>query len=326
MLCINILNTYSGDFKLIKSLNLKQLRLLEAVDRLGNLSLAAKELRLSQPAVSIQMKGLQEAVGVPLIEKINKRIHLTAAGQKTLSAAKDIIGRISTLGVEIEEMESDVAGPLDIAVVTSAKYILPHFLGEFVRLFPKVRPRLTVTNKASVLAAIANYEHDLYITGELPSEINVEAHPFLDNILAVAAAPNHPLAGKKNIPLKALENERMLVREIGSGTRMLIDKVLAKEGVIVKPYMELGSDAAITNGVIAGLGISVLSIHNLKYERASNVITTLDVQGFPLRRPWFAVHGSQKHLSTAPRAFLDFLRNHAEVNKSNGQLTPKLAD
>lgn len=302
---------------MLKTLNLKQLRLLEAVDRLGNLTLAAKELNLSQPAVSIQMKGLEEAVGVALIEKINKRIFLTAAGQKTLSAAKDILERINSLGIEIEEMGEEIAGPLDIAIVTSAKYVLPHYLGEFIRTYPKVHPRLTVTNKASVIEAMANYKHDLYITGQLPEEIGVQAYPFLDNMLEVTAAPSHLLVGKNNIPLKALANERFLVREPGSGTRMLIEKMFVSAGIPITPYMELGSDAAITNGVIAGLGISVLSIHNLKYETASNAITTLDVTGFPLRRPWFVAHSNRKQLSMAPNAFLQFLLSHKDVKKAH---------
>ena len=291
------------------TITLKKLKLLEAVSRLGSFTLAAREVHLSQPAVSVQLKALEEAAGLELIEKSNRRLQLTGAGQVVLQAAHDITGRLDQMKADIEGLKGDVVGPLNIAVVSSAKYFLPHFLGQFVRKYPDVKPRLTVTNRASLLEAVADNRHDLYVMGQMPDDLDVVAHTFLDNILEVIAPPQHALVSHKNISLERIVKERFLVREPGSGTRKAIDRVFAGHKLAISPYMELGSSGAIKNGVMAGLGIAVLSRHSLQLELDAKRVSILDVEGFPLRRRWYAVHPRHKRLSFTAKTFLEHLQH-----------------
>jgi DNA-binding transcriptional LysR family regulator len=288
-------------------LTLKHLRILEAIARNRTITLAARETGLSQPAVSMQMKQLEEEVGEPLWERVNKQVYMTDTGKLVLAAARDILCRVAELEEEIEASRGRIVGELDIAVVTSAKHFLPRYLGDFVRRHPGVRPRLTVTNRATALEAIAENRHDIYIMGQVPDGLAINAVPFLDNILEVVASPEHSLGSRQNISLGLLAEEKFLVREPGSGTRITIDRLFGEQGLEVQPFMELGSSGAIKNAVIAGLGIAVLSRHSLEFELKSNAIIILDAEGFPLTRRWYAVYPQGKHLSPAAGSFLEFL-------------------
>ncbi|NOX76526.1 MAG: hypothetical protein GXP17_07945, partial [Gammaproteobacteria bacterium] len=148
---------------------------------------------------------------------------------------------------------------------------------------------------------------DLLIMGQVPVELDVEAHPFIDNELVVVASTQHPLTTCSSISLQQLSKERFLVRETGSGTRLAVERLFAAQGLEIQPYMDLGSSEAIKQAVMAGLGVSVLSRHNLRLELAGNHIAILDVKGFPLFYRWYAVHLKGKKLSLASRTFLDFL-------------------
>ncbi len=298
---------YSTAESLIRHVTLRQLQIFEAVVRLGGYTRAAEALHLTQPTVSIQIKKLCEALELPLIEQVGRHIHPTAAGRDVYAAAQDILGRMVALGESAAELEGVVKGPLHIAVITTAKYFMPHLLGAFITQYPQVEPRLTVTNRSKVLERLKSNEDDLLIMGQVPKELAVQAHPFIDNELVVVACPDHPLSGVRNITLEKLSQERFLVREPGSGTRQAVDRLFAEQNVAVTPYMELGSSEAIKQGVMAGLGLSVLSRHNLRLELAGGHIGVLDVKGFPLKRRWYAVHLKGKKLSLVAQTFLDFL-------------------
>ncbi len=295
------------------NITLRQLKTLEAVARHQNYTHAAKELNLSQPAVSMQIRQLEDMLGITAAEQIGKRIFITGDGNKVLEAARDILQRLELMQGELEAVHGKVVGNLDIAVVTSAKHFLPRYLGAFVNAHPEVRPRLKVTNRASILEAIAQNRHDLYILGQIPGSVKMKAIPFLDNILEVIAPPGHALCGQKNIALERLVQERFLVREPGSGTRIAVDKLFVKHGLEITPFMELGSSGAIKNGVMANLGLAVLSRHSLEFELKTNSIAVLDVQNFPLRRRWFAAYPAGKSLSVAAGSFLRFLTGNESV-------------
>ncbi|WP_456446997.1 LysR family transcriptional regulator [Thiolapillus sp.] len=292
---------------LARTTTLRQLQILVAVARYGGYTRAAEALHLTQPTVSMQVKKLSETIGLPLFEVSGKKLRLTPAGHKTLNASQDILNRLEQLGGEISSLTGEVKGELRIAVVTTAKYFMPHLLGIFVHRYPDVEPRLFVTNREKVLERLEDGQDDLLIMGRVPEELEVEATPFLDNDLVVIAPPAHRLAKKRAIPLKQLLNERFLLREPGSGTRLAMDKLFKEEHLALEPYMELGSIEAIKQAVMAGLGISVMSEHNLRLELDSGKICVLDVKGFPLRRHWFAVHASSRKLSLAAKTFLDFI-------------------
>ncbi|MCW8964675.1 MAG: LysR family transcriptional regulator [Gammaproteobacteria bacterium] len=288
-------------------LTLQQLRLFEAVSRHGSYTRAAEELHLTQPAVSIQIKRLETQTGLPLFEQIGKKIFPTAAGKAMYAASLDILGRVEDLKNTVEELKGVVKGTLQVSVVTTAKYFMPHLLGMFLQKYPDVEPKLKFTNRAGVMERLMNNEDDFVIMGQVPEDGDLEAYPFLNNILGIVAPADHPLAKKKKITLKALTKERFLKRERESGTRYVFDKMLEDKGLHIEPYMELGSSEALKQGVMAGLGIAFLSLHSVQLEREAGKLTVLDVEGFPLKRRWYAVHSKGRKLSLVARTFLDYI-------------------
>ena len=288
-------------------LTLQQLKLFESVYRNRGYTRAAEELYLTQPAVSIQIKRLENQIGLPLFELVGKKIFPTAAGKEVYDTCVDILGRVAELRQSIEELQGEVKGSLELSVVTTAKYFMPHLLGHFLQKHPDVEPRLRFSNRARVMERLMNNEDDFVVMGQIPQDKGLESHPFLENILVVVAPPNHPLTKKKKIRLQELVKERFIEREEGSGTRMVFDRLLEKKGLKIEPYMELGSSEAIKQGVMAGLGLAVLSLHSLRLEQSAGKLMLLNVDGFPLKRRWYAVHLKGKKLSLVARTFLDYI-------------------
>jgi len=286
---------------------LQQLRLFEAVSRHRSFTRAAEELHLTQPAVSIQVKRLEESIGLPLFEQVGKKIFLTPAGEEVYATASNIVALLKNLAGTVADMKGTVAGPLKIAVVTSANFFLPHFLGRFLRQYPDVHPQLTVTNRLRIIERLARNCDDFVVMGQVPHHLDLVVQPFMENILVPLAHPKHPLAKEKNISLERFANERFLMREPGSGTRSAIERLFANRGLAVSPYMELGSGEAIKHAIMAGLGVSILSQGSLALELEAQRLVILAVEGFPLRRMWHAVHPKGKRLSLTADTFLKFL-------------------
>lgn len=297
-------------------LTLQQLKLFESVYRNSGYTRAAEELHLTQPAVSIQVKRLEEQVGLPLFESVGKKIFPTMAGKATYEASLDILNRVSSLKNSIEDLKGVVKGPLQMSVVTTAKYFMPHLLGSFLKDYPEVEPKLKFTNRARVVERLMNNQDDFVIMGQIPSNLQLESYPFLENILVAVAPPDHPMANKKKISLERLIKERFLQREPGSGTRMVFNKLLEQKGIQIGPYMELGSSEAIKQGVMAGLGLAVISLHSLRLEYETGKLAILDVEELPLKRRWYAVHLKGKTLSLTAKTFLDYVleNSHRVLN------------
>lgn len=288
-------------------MTLRQLTLFKAVAQHLSFTRAAAELCLTQPAVSIQIKQLEGHMGMPLFEQIGKRIFLTDAGRELYAASDDIFNRIENLQTSLNELQGSIKGQLKLSVVTTATYFIPSIFKSFLNKYPEVNLRLTVRNRNNVLERLTNNKEDLVIMGQVPEQLHVTAKPFLDNPLVVLAPAEHPLINKSNIPLERLAKETMLVREVGSGTRLAMERCFASHNLELAQTMELGSSEAIKQGVIAGLGISVLSKHAANLELASGMIKLLDVEDFPLERNWYVAHLADKEMSLVARTFLDFL-------------------
>ncbi|MCP4076457.1 MAG: LysR family transcriptional regulator [Gammaproteobacteria bacterium] len=288
-------------------LTLQQLKLFEAVSRNRSYTKAAEELHLTQPAVSIQIKRLEDQAGLPLFEQVGKKIFSTAAGEIMYRASRDILSRVEELKISLDEIEGVVKGPLQVAVVTTTKYFMPHLLGKFLLDYPDVEPKFKFTNRARVVDRLMNNEDDFVVMGQIPKDKNLETYPFLNNVLCMVAPPSHALANKKNITLKELTGERFLGREAGSGTRLVFNRLLAANDLHIEPYMELGSSEAIKQGVMAGLGVAVLSMHAIQLELNAGKICILNVNDFPIKRRWYAVHLKGKKLSLVARTFLDYI-------------------
>ncbi|PIX97914.1 MAG: LysR family transcriptional regulator [Hydrogenophilales bacterium CG_4_9_14_3_um_filter_63_34] len=287
-------------------LTLRQLQVFESAARHLSLSRAAEELHLSQPGVSMQLKKLAEAVGHPLLEQTGKRINLTEQGQELVSTAREILGAVVRYEHSLVARRGLSGGSLRIVAITTASYFVPRLLGEFSKRHPGVKVFLRVTNREQVLSSLAAGLDDLYILGQPPEGLAVTAIPFLKNPLVVLAAPDHPLAGHKAIPVARLAEEPWLLREPGSGTRLAVERLFADRGFQLSPRMELGSNEAIKQAVLAGLGISVVSRHTLSLH-APGQFALLDAEGFPIPRQWYAVYPAGRQRSVVARTFLDFL-------------------
>jgi DNA-binding transcriptional LysR family regulator len=310
--------------RLARHASLRQLQVFEAIARQGSFTRAAEELFLAQPTVSTQIKRLTEAVGMPLFDQVGRGIHLTEAGQGLLDAARQIFDALDRVEMKVADLKGLKQGYLRLGVITIAKYFAPGVLGAFCQKYPGVEVSLEVTNREHLLERLGRNEDDLYILGQIPrSELDLEVIPFAPNPLHVLAHREHPLASKKNIPLERLTEESFIMRERGSGTRATVERMFAEKGLKPKVRMELGSNEAIKQAIIAKLGISVLSLHAVTTEAGSSPLAVLDVEGFPIKRTWNVVYPRGKELSVVARAFLEFLKGEENALASKMDTTRK---
>lgn len=293
-------------------LTLRQLKVFEAVARHLNYTRAAEALHLTQPAVSMQVKQLEESLGVALFEQLGKRVHLTETGQEVLAYARSVNQQLDELESVLNRIKGLSGGRLRISVATTANYFIPTLLGRFSRRYPDVTVSLDVTNRETLLRQLNENTVDLVIMGQPPAEADVEAEPFLDNPLVVVAPPEHPLAGKKRIPLKRLQEEIFLVRESGSGTRIAMERFFSERSMKLRTGMEVGSNEAIKQSVQAGLGLGLLSRATIEQELTLKRLVVLDIEDFPIMRHWFVVHRQGKRLSAAADAFKRFVLAEAK--------------
>jgi DNA-binding transcriptional LysR family regulator len=295
-------------------ITLRQLRIFEAVARQGSVSRAAAELNLTQPAVSMQLKQLEDQIGLKLVEQIGKRMCLTEAGQELRGHAGRMAAQTSELKAAMDQFRGLERGVLRLAVVSTANYFLPPRIAEFTTRYPGVRVTLRVDNRDAVLAALTDNLADLAVTGRPPSDAQVSAQYFADNPLVVIAPPGHRLAKAASVRLEEFGDEVILLRELGSGTRAAVDRHFSAHNVRYQPGCELSSNEAIKQAVQAGLGLGVVPAQTVELEIETRRLVLLPVTGFPVVRQWFIVHRSDGKLSAASQEFRNLLlsRNAAE--------------
>lgn len=301
----------------MKQATLHQLKVFEAAARNGSFTRAAEELFLTQPTVSMQVKQLTKAVGLPLFEQVGKRLYLTQAGQELFATCKEIFERISQFEMTVADLKGMKQGKLRLAVITTAKYFVPRLLGTFCQLYPGIDITLQVTNHSGIVERLKENLDDLYVMSQLPEHLDISYQPFLENPMVVLAPINHPLAQEKNISLQRLSEEPFILREPGSGTRTAMQKLFDEHDVSLKVKLELGSNEAIKQAITGGLGISVLSRHTVSTEASQLAI--LDVEHFPIRRYWYMVYPAGKQLSVVARTYFDYLLT---VAKQMPEYTP----
>jgi DNA-binding transcriptional LysR family regulator len=293
---------------------LRQLQVFEAVARLGSFSRAAEEIHVTQPAVSKQIRQLQQEVGLPLLEQIGRQVCLTDAGRELLATCSDWLDTWNRFEQSIADLKGLKQGRLRIAVVTTAKYFMPRVLGPFCGQYPGIDVSLEVINRNRLLERLGHNADDLYVMGVPPEGWEIESQPLVENNLVVIAPRAHRLAGRRRIPFAQLADETFIAREDGSGTRMTTERVFAENGVHFRIRMELGSNEAIKQAVAGGLGLAVLSQNTLG-DPAAEDLAVLDVTGFPVRRSWYIVWPRGKQLSVVAATFVDFLHRHVALLK-----------
>ena len=211
-------------------------------------------------------------------------------------------------------------------MITTAKYFAPEILGEFCKLYPGIDVALKVSNRDRILERINANEDDLYILGQPTDQVDVQMYPFAPNPMVVLAPRDHPLVGKKNIPLARLSEHPFILREPGSGTRDATLRAFDAIGLRPNVRMELGSNEAIKHAIVGGLGLSVQSLHTLTLEGSDGPLAILDVEGFPIMRQWYLVHPKGKELSLVAKAFLEYaLEVEPHMRERMQNLWPKLS-
>ena len=289
------------------NITIRQLKVFEAVARHLSYTRAAEELHLTQPAVSMQIKQLEEAIGDNVLEKFGKKNYLTAAGKEMQYYGKEILRLLQETEDVLQDLKGLKKGSLDISVATTANDFATRILAEFSQQHEELNYRLDVTNRKTLINQLENNEKDLVIMGRPPEGLDVETDQIMENPLVVIAPANHPLAKEKEISLIELIKYTFVVREKASGTRIAMERFFAKYGVKMTSKMEMTSNEAIKQAVQAGLGLGIVSIHTVSLELETKRLVILDVQNFPILRHWYVVYKRGKRLSAIADAFREYV-------------------
>lgn len=296
----------------MRHVTVRQLRTFVEVLRCGSFSGAAQALHLTPPAVTLQMRQLEEAAGMPLLERTGSRLEATQAGQEVANAAQRVDLAIADCAEALSGLRGLKGGRVSIGVVSTAKYFAPHALGAFARAFPSVEIRLEVGNRSTIVAALEANTLDLALTGRPPEHLEVDRAPIGPHPHVIVARPSHPLASKRRLAASVLAEETFLVREPGSGTRNLMERFFAESKVTPRIGMEMASNETIKQAVMAGLGIAFLSAHTVSAELADRRLAMLEIAGLPVVRQWFIVRLARRRLLPAAQALRQFLIDEGE--------------
>ena len=294
----------------IQHVSLRQLRVFEAAASNRSFSKAAESLHLTQPGVSMHIKELETHAGLPLFERIGRKLYVTEAGQELLARTREILRALKDAEDTLNGLRGLRRGRINLAVVSTAKYFVPQLLARFGRDFPELEIRLTVNNRSSVIEQLVANDVDLAIMGRSPQSLDTVAEPFAENPHVIIAAPDHPLASQRDILVETVARENFIVREPGSGTRLAMQQYFDEFGLACNVGMEMASNETIKQAVMAGMGISFISRHTLDLELQTHRLVILDVRGTPIIRLWHVAHLVKKRLSPTAVAFKEFVLAH----------------
>lgn len=294
--------------RLLPRLSFRQLQVFRSVYQHLSYSRAAEQLGLTQPAVSSQIRQLEQALGQPVFEYVGKQLYITAAGERLEGVTRTIFADLERLQMELAEMEGQVRGELRLAAVSTAQYVVPYLLKGFLQQYPHIDVRLEIVNRARATQRLTENRDDLVIMGMPPESGALHSIPFLDNLLVPVVRTDTPLLNLDSVEPQTFLDANLLIREPGSGTRKALEQLCHQKRLMLKPHMELGSNAAIKHGVLAGLGVAVLPRLSIQAELKLGQLACLDIEGFPLRRSWCTVHPAAKHPTPVMRAFLEYVQ------------------
>ena len=303
--------------KLASRLTFRQLQVFKAVYELQSYSKAGELLGLTQPAVSSQMRQLEQGLDQPLFEYVGRRLFCTAAGERLSTAINGIFAELRDLQTDLAALEGKVAGELRLVAVNTAQYVIPYLLRAFLDLYPQVNVSVRVVNRAAALQRLADNSDDLVIMGMVPSEKPLASLPFLDNELVPVVPDGHPLLKQKSVTAQQFLDSNLLMRESGSGSRLALETHCQESRLKLKVGMEIGSNDAVKHAVMAGLGVAVLPRLSILPELELGSIKVVEVPGFPLRRSWCVVYPQAKHPTPAMRAFIEYVQQNIHQFEQN---------
>jgi DNA-binding transcriptional LysR family regulator len=289
---------------------LNQLRIYLKITQTGSITKSAEQLNLTQPAISIQLKNFQQQFDYPLIEIIQRRIHVTALGKEIALAAESIISEIDNINYRSQNFKNNLAGHLRISIVSTGKYIMPYFLSDFLKNNVNIDLTMDVTNKSKVIQSLLDNEIDFALVSILPDDIQVEKFNLIPNELY--------LVGNKEVGPEIKIEEQLastpfIFREKGSGTRQVMEKFIAKNKIKIKKKLELTSNEAVKHAIISGLGYSIMPLIGIRNEIQNGLLKIIPIKGLPLKTTWQLIWLKEKRLTPIAESYLKYL----ELEKKN---------
>lgn len=296
--------------KLASRLTFRQLQVFKAVYDLKSYSKAGDLLGLTQPAVSSQVRHLEQAVGTPMFEYLGRKLYCTAAGDEMAACVQSVFRELVDMQNRLAALEGRVAGDLKLVAVSTAQYVVPYLLRSFLQLNPQVNISVAVVNRATALQRLNDNSDDLAIMGMVPPDRPLTSLPFLDNELIPVVPAGHPLLEQQAVGPEDFLGSQLLTREAGSGSRLALEVYCQQHRLKMSPGLELGSNDAVKHAVLAGLGVAVVPKLSVLSELALGTIHALNIPGFPLRRSWCVVYPQARHPTPAMQAFIDYIRQN----------------
>ena len=296
---------------------LHQLQVFLKITETKSITKAAVELHLTQPAVSIQLRNLQNQFEIPLTEIIGRQLYVTDFGKEIAKASERILEEVNAINYKTMAYKGILSGKIKISVVSTGKYVMPYFLSEFANKNKGIEIEMDVTNKTKVIKALKNNEVDFALVSILPSDLNVESEVLMQNKLFLVGNKNILL--DRNIKIDELLSESPLIyREVGSATRISMEKFIYDKGINARMKLQLTSNEAVKQAVIAGLGLSIMPLIGLKNELENGDIQILPIKELPIITNWRLIWLKEKKLSPIALAYLQFLTENKErINNEN---------
>lgn len=290
---------------------LNQLQIFLKIVQTESVTKASVELHLTQPAVSIQLKNFQDQFEIPLTEVIGRKIHITDFGREIAEAAENIINQVHAINYKTLAFKGKLFGRLKISVASTGKYIMPYFLTDFMKQHPGIELLMDVTNKNKVVKSLVNNEVDFALVSILPSELNIEKIDLLFNKLFLVN--DNKTIFKKNISINdILTNTPLIFREKGSGTRQVMEGFIERNHVAIDKKIELTSNEAVKQALLAGLGCSIMPLIGIKRELHNNELQIIPIKGLPIVTTWSLIWLKGKKHSPVSLSFLDYLKNEKD--------------
>ncbi|HEX4956648.1 MAG TPA: LysR family transcriptional regulator [Lacibacter sp.] len=286
---------------------LNQLQIFLKVVQAGSVTKAAEDLHLTQPAISIQLKNFQNQFDVPVIEVVGRKLYVTDFGKEIAAAAEQILEQVYAINYKTLAFKGQLAGRLKISVVSTGKYVLPYFLSTFLKTHTGVELQMDVTNKLKVIESLENNEVDFALVSILPDHLNVEKLDLIRNKLFLIGNTEVTFKNKEYTK-EVFEKLPLIFREKGSGTRQTMERFLNRNKITVQKKLELTSNEAVKQAILAGLGYSIMPLIGIRNELQNNELQIIKMKGLPISTTWSLIWLKGKKHSPVANAFLQYIK------------------
>ncbi|WP_264530596.1 LysR family transcriptional regulator [Flavobacterium sp. N502540] len=286
---------------------LHQLQIFLKVVQTQSVTKAAEELHLTQPAVSIQLKNLQDQFDIPLTEVVSRRLCITDFGREIAEIAEKIVSQVEAINFKTMAYKGQLTGKLKISVVSTGKYVMPYFLTDFMKEHPGIELQMDVTNKSKVISSLEKNEVDFALVSILPSNLNIEKLDLLQNNLYLVSNTKTKFKNNKNAQ-EIFKNMSLIFREKGSGTRQTMERFIERNAIVVEKKMELTSNEAVKQAVIAGLGCSIMPLIGIKNELHNQELQIIPFKGLPIKTTWSLIWLKGKRHSPVSASLLEYMK------------------